>query len=373
VLDAHARPRSSDPALDPAHCDAVATLAALRAAGGPTHQGAGSDRAAAEALATARRLRGAFGLPSRLPPPDRPVDRRALAAVVLAADPRTAHVARRRGRRTAWAAGGPELELGRESAAAGVDGIEAVAVLATHAVGAGFRKMRLLATCAMPLPLGWLRESEIGEERLGRPRLDGDRIVASVERVWAGRVLDAEDRVPQGELARQALVELVLAGRLFADSLETARRRLKAARLARGLAGQRQARTDGWDERIGELFAGCGFADAVPEVETWLRRRVAELGVASGDDLALLRGDDLEPPELPRDVASVLESEFPLRLELPDATYELEYEPARRQVTLVKTAGSRKEPPPLAFLPRLGGYRVRVRHGQMLRTVRQGR
>lgn len=369
VMDAHAVPKASEPALDPAHCDAVTTLATVRAAA----RGGAGGRALAEALSTARRLRRAFDLPVELPEPERRVERRALARVVLAADPRTVHVARRRGRRTAWAAGGPELVLARESAAAGVEGIEAVAVLATHAVGSGFRKMTLLATCALPLPLRWLEQEGFGEERLGAPKVRSGRIVARVERVWAGRVLGEEERTPRGELAREALVELFLEGRVFAEARRTAEERLNAARLALGLARNREARTAGWEARISEPYADRGFADAVPELEAWSRRRVDELGVESGDDLALLSGDDLLPPALPYDVDHVLAGEFPLTLELPDATYALQYEPARRRVTLVKTSGSRSEPPPLAFLPRLGGFQVRVRHGQMLRTVRQGR
>jgi ATP-dependent helicase HrpB len=326
------------------------------------------------------RLRAAFDLPAKptdLPPPERPVDRRTLASVILAADSRTAHVARRRGRRTAWAAGGPELSLARESAARPAEEkgeIEALAVLGTHAVGAGFRKMRLLATCVMPLPLSWLVDEGIGEERLGKPTVEGDRIVARVERVWAGRVLDTREEVPRGEIARKALAELFLAGRVFPGARNRAAERLEAARLALGLAVRgTEPRAAGWEETIRERFGGSSEDGSVPDLEAWTRRRVAELGVESGDDQALLSPEDLLPPELPRAVRQVLDRDYPRRLELPDATYEMEYEPSRRTVTLVKTSGGRKEPPPLSFLPRFGGFRVRVRHGQMLRTVKDRR
>jgi ATP-dependent helicase HrpB len=388
ILDLHANPRAADPAEDPGHCDAVATLAALRAAA-RGRSGSGRSSGEGEALATALRLRAAFGLPARaadLPAPERPVDRRALASVVLAADPRTVHVARRRKRHTAWAAGGPELTLARESAARPAEeagGLEALAVLGTHAVGAGFRKMRLLATCVMPLPLSWLVAEGIGEERLGAPRVEGDRIVARVERVWAGRVLDTRDEVPRGAIAREALAGLFLAGRVFPGARERAAERLEAARLARALAHlvqargadpKLEARTDGWHGMIEDLFGDPSEdGPAVPDLETWTRRRIAELGVEHGADLALLSPEDLLPPELPHAVRQVLDRDYPRRLELPDATYAMEYEPERRTVTLVKTSGGRKEPPPLAFLPRFGGFRVRVRHGQMLRTIRDRR
>ncbi len=383
ILDRHANPRAADPAEDPGHCDAVATLVTLRAAARDGK--AGSARSAmAEALGTARRLRAAFDLPagrSDLPDPERPVNRRALASVVLAADPRTAHVARRRGRHTAWAAGGPELSLAKESAAHPLEergAIEALAVLGTHAVGAGFRKMRLLATCAMPLPLSWLVEDGVGEERLGRPQLEDGRVVARLERVWAGRVLDTRQETPEGEMARAALVELFLAGRVFPDARDEAAARLEGARLALALAVRgTEPRARGWDETLRELFADASedgpIPDPIPDLNAWTRRRVTELGFERGDDLALLSPEDLLPPELPRAVRQVLDRDYPRRLELPDATYEMDYEPARRSVTLVKTSGTRKDPPPLSFLPKLGGFRVRVRHGQMLRTIRDRR
>ncbi|MFP3940927.1 MAG: helicase-related protein [Thermoanaerobaculia bacterium] len=383
VLDAHADPRAPEPAADPAHCDAVATLVAFRAAARGKPAGP-----AAEALNTARRLREAFGLPAGrgdLPAPERPVDRRALAAVLLAADPRLVHVARRRGGRrgksggkVAWAAGGPELTLARESAAtAADDGIDAAAVLATHAVGSGFRKMQLLATCAVPLPMGWLVEEGFGEERLGEPALDGGRIVARVERVWAGRVLGAREEVPRGARAREALAELFLGGRVFSGARERAAERLEAARLAWSLgtrSGDR--RTEGWTEVLSELFGAEEGAPDPPELfelAAWARWRIGRLGFESGEDLALLSGEDLLPPELPPEIQAVLDRDYPRRLELPDATYEMEYDPARRTVTLVKTSGGRKAPPSLRFLPRFAGFRVRVRHGQMLRTVREPR
>lgn len=384
LLDAHAEPRSADPAADPGHCDAVATLVALRAES-PRNALGGS--ALAEARATAGRLRGAFGLPVALPDPGRPVDRRALASVVIAADPRAIHLRRdrgRRGRHTAWAGGGPELTLARESAAnlaetappAGrtetTRAIEAIAVLSTHAVGAGFRDMRLRATCAMPVPLAWLVASGFGEERLGQSMVDGGRVIARIERVWAGRVLSTRQEVPRGATARAALATLLADGRVFPEARKEAAERLQAARLARSLtrSGARSGarpRTDGWGEEIDVLFG----ADPIPTVEEWLRARVDTLGVESGSDLELLSPEDLLPPELPLPIRQVLDRDYPRRLELPDATYEIEYEPARQTVTLVKTAGGRKEPPPLAFLPRFGGFRVRVRHGQMLRTIRE--
>ena len=378
--------RGGNPAEDPERCDAVALLVAVRGsaqagAGGSVHGG----RGASEALTVSRRLREAFGLPRRLPPADRPIDRRALARIVLAANPRAVHVARRRGRRVSWAAGGPELVLARESAVASgpgaghqpdpTAGIEAIAVLDTHAVGSGFRDMLLLATCAMPLPLAWLREAGLGEDRLGQPKIDKGRkrIVATVRREWAGRLLDEREEVPRGDLARGALVKLFLEGRVFPQALEESRRRLQAAALARGLAEAASlpgmatggVDTTGWDELLEEIHPG-----GVPELEGWVEARVADLGVESGADLALLSAADLTAPELPWQVASALERDYPLRLELPDATYEMDYAVGRREVTLVKVSGTRKGPPSLAFLPRLPGFKVKVRHGEMLRTLR---
>jgi len=349
-----------------AACDAVALIRALR-----QRRGDGPDRrhpyVLREARATRDRLRRLFELSGR-PPAEGTVDRRRLAMTVLAADPRAAHLARRRGRRVAWSNGGTEIGLGRESAVNRLeDEAEAIAVLDTRALGLGGRDTRVIATCAMPIPVDWLLEAGLGRDRLAEPEVEEGRAVARIERVYARRVLEVRREVPEGEMARGAVARLFLAGQVFPETLEAARDRLQAAALAERLV--RRDHFDGdlaaWGEEVRELYGG-----EVPELGEWVRSRVRQLGVASGDDLMLLSAEDLLPPELPYLLRRELDREFPRRLTLPGAEYEIEYDVAERQVTLHQLTGRRVEIPSPTFLPSFPGFRIRLEHKGALHRVR---
>lgn len=370
--------RPDEPPVSPEEaCDAVAILRGLRG-GGTSSSGSGSTgrRLDAGTLAEARsvreRLERAFDLGPR-PPATASVDRERLALTVLAADPRRAHVARRRGRgrkqRVAWSHGGTEIELARESGVHRTEGVEAIVVLDTLALGLGGGDTRVLATCAMPVPTSWLVTAGLGRHRLGEVVVEKragrpHRVVARMERVYARRVLDVTEEVPQGAAAREAVARLFQEGRIFPEAWKRTRSRLEAAALARDLARQ--------GGRTGQVFREVEslFPDGVPNPERWVRDRLQSLGFESGDDLALLTPQDLTAAELPGPLQAELDRRFPLRIELPDATYRVRYELARKRVTLEKVAGGRTDPPPLAWLPGFQGFAVRVRHGDMLRTLR---
>lgn len=379
------KPRRDQPPVSPEEaCDAVAILKALRP-GEPEHPPPPWHRLDPGTLAEARqvreRLEQAFE-PGPSPQARAPVDRQRLALAVLGADPRRAHVARRRGRRTGWSNGGTEIELARESGVQRTEGTEALVVLDTMALGLGGTDTRVLATCAMPVPPGWLVEAGLGQLRLGRVQVEKrhgrpHRVVAEVERVFARRVLEVTEEVPTGERAREALAGLFAEGRVFPEVRERSRERLEAATLALELAraapGSSTAATRMDWSQAEEPWPEERWPDGVPELEAWALQRLEDLGFESGGDLALLEPEDLLAPDLPAHLRAELDRSFPRTLELPDATYRLRYDLRRRQVTLEKTEGGRKEPPPLSWLPRLSGFRIRVRHGDMLRTLRDER
>ena len=345
-------------------CDATAMIRALRARRQRRWARVVNRFVLKEARQVSARLRGAFGLPAREPDEDEPVDRQRLAATVLAADPRAAHVARVRRGRVAWSNGGTELELARES---GVDALKtpAIAVLASRALGSDSssrrRRSQVLATCAMPLELSWLVEAGLGHERLTGAALEAGAVVATVERVYARRVLAVRERVPTGSLAREALRDLFLRGELesLADSLAPALERLEAIGLLRRLreAGRDDELLRWHEDELDELDEAV--RTIVPE--HWVLERLEALGVESGDDLKLLVAADLLPPALPDRVAEWLDRHFPRHLALGDARYDIVYDLAASEVTLVKVAGQRKEPPPLAYLPAFPGFRVVMR------------
>jgi ATP-dependent helicase HrpB len=91
-----------------------------------------------------------------------------------------------------------------------------------------------------------------------------------------------------------------------------------------------------------------------------LRARIATLGVESGDDLALLSAQDFLAPELPYEARSIIEGDYPLTVSAGDASYRAEYDLERNQVTLRSLKGSRRDPPPLGYLPKFPGLRICV-------------
>jgi len=327
-----------------AGCDATAAIRAVRAQRPADH---GLDGWVVQEARSARaRLRRAEGL-AVTPPvssPELPIAREALVQAALAADPRLAHVARVRGRDVCFANGGTELELSRESAAQNVREIEAILALDTRALGVG-RNAKLLVTCAMVVPIAALARAGLGSERLSAVRVEGRRIVTTLERVYANRVLATREAVPEGELARSALLELLLRGSVFRNALAITRQRLVQTAIAAWLAARAQP----------------GAAQPPPAtLEAWLLARIVSLGVQSGDDLALLSESDFLAPELPYESRGSIESDYPLSVSAGDASYRAEYDLARSQVTLHPLKGSRRDVPAPGYLPRFPGLRILV-------------
>ncbi len=347
-------------------CDARAIILALRTGEAGRH--GLNPFTLKEARAISIRLRKAWGLPER-PDPKASINSRRLAFIALAADPRCAHVARRRGRRTAWSNGGTEIELGRESAVAAAEKVEAIAVLQSRAVGLGRRDTRIIATCAIPLQPAWLIEAGLGRDRLGGVSVKGGRVIARVERVYARRVLDVREETPEGALAREALRDLFVRGSIFSAILEQTRDRLEAAALygrlrADGLTGE----DEDWDGSFEETQPPDG---PVPTLEEWVLDRLESLGVESGDDLAMLAPEDLLAPDLPDRARSRIDKEYPRVLSVGDAVYRISYDLCKKEVTLHKTKGQRKELPPLAYLPLFTGFRILVKDRAVVRVLRE--
>jgi ATP-dependent RNA helicase HrpB len=339
-----------------AGCDASAAIRAVRAER-PSEHGAVAF-VIQEARATRTRLRRAEGLPDTPPRAfaATTIARDALVRAALAADPRLAHVARVRGRTTFFSNGGTELELARESAVNVVRDLEAILALDTRAFGAG-RDARLLVTCAMVVASAELVRAGLGTERVAAVRVQGKRIGATLERVYAGRVLATREATPEGELATAALVELLGRGSVFREAVALTRERLTYAAIARWLGERSQP-------------AAGRSAEPAPTLEHWLHARVVELGVQSGEDLAMLSAADFLAPELPYESRDSIESDYPLRVSVGDATYRADYELSQNQVTLHRLKGSRSEAPTLAYLPKFPGLRIVVEGPRGLTVVR---
>jgi ATP-dependent helicase HrpB len=349
-VEALASELAKDEDLRAAGCDATALIRAVRAARPDEHGlSAAAVRDARQARARLRRLEG---LPEGSAT-TRPIARDALVRAAIAADPRAVHVARGRGR---CANGGTELELARGSAVQRAANVEAIVVLDTRALGGG-REQRVLVTAAMPVSLALAAQAGLGSERLGAVALEGKRVVATVERVLAGRVIATREEVPRGALARSALVTLLTRGSLFRGAIATTRERLERSALA---------------ARLATLGHPAGVPSEGPhELEAWLLARLEALGVESGDDLALLSERDVLAPELPYEARALLDRELPATVSVGDASYRAEYDLSKREVVLHMVKGSRRDPPPLAYLPAFPGLRVCVAGPRGMTVLRE--
>ena len=340
--------------LRAAGCDASAAILALRS-DEPERHGA-SRFVVSEARAARARLRRVLGLDAREPAPAA-VRREPLLRAALAADPRLAHVPRSRGRDAYFSNGTAEVALARESAVSRLKDVEALLALETRAFGSG-RDARILVTCAMPLSIAHLAHAGLGEDRVGAVRVAGSRVLATLERVYANRVIAERETTPTGELARTAFATLLARGSLFRDAVSTTRARLARKSLAAALARRGHA-------------AGVASAEPIPSLEDWLAKRIETLGVTSGEDLALLSASDFCEPDLPYEIRSMLDADFPTSVSVGDATYRVDYELEKAQVLLTMIKGSRNEPPPLQYLPRFQGLRISVAGPRGVRVVRE--
>jgi len=326
------RPSDPDDDLREPGCDALALIRAVR------HGEPGRHKLDAHALRDART--GASRLRRLLDVADRPlrdVDRPRLVRTVLDAWPGCAHVARRRRREVAWSAGSTEQRLGRDTAV-DADKVDFILALDERTLGHGRTQDRII-TAAMPVDKQVLIEAGLGDARVGQAQLDGDRIISRTELTLAGTVLTTREEVPHGELARQALARLFLEGAWQPDALLEARDRLDRLALHARLEGQ----------------------EPPPQLDAFVRQRIHELGVETGEDLALLSGSDLLPDALPDYVREQLDKDWPRHLDLGDARYHLLWRPRRRTLVLEKIGGRRRDPPPLRHLPGPSSWRVILR------------
>lgn len=299
----------------------------------------------------------------------RPIDRTRLLRTLLRADPQSAHVSRRRKAGLVFSNGGTEMALGRDSLLSQQlspenpkGQIDALLVLETHGVSSG-REHRLLITAAAPIPLSWLAEMQLGSVAVKQAQLPKSgphrgQIIVELERTFAGRVLETKEEHPTGSYARAAIAQLFLRGSLHRKAAEVARSRLARRALALELG-----RAPGFSH-----LQGCTTA---PSLEAWILQHLEELGVESGEDLALLSADDFIPEDVPAELAPQLDERFPLRIDLGDTLYSVEYDLTKRQVMLSTVRGGRKTPPPANYLPRFEGFRVFVEAGGTFHPVRR--
>ncbi|MBK6530084.1 MAG: hypothetical protein IPF99_10905 [Deltaproteobacteria bacterium] len=268
-----------DDELRRGECDATALIRAVRE--GREREDGLSYMALGEARRIRARLRRAHGLGSA--PTVAPIDREALVRTAIAADPRSVHVARVRGRSVAFSNGGHGAGARPgEPRAAGEGPRRHRGVRVARPRGgpgrSGAGDLREPGSAGRggpggPRP-GPARSGAAGARRHRRPRRAGLRQPG--DRDEGGDAL--------GELAREAIATLFLRGSLFKQALPVTRDRLALSRLS---------------VKLGHAAELAPSTRSGPTIEAWVAARLVELGVEGGDDLALLSSDDLLAPEVP--------------------------------------------------------------------------
>ncbi len=330
-------------AWQPVPCDGLTLVTLLRKT--PPEALAVDPALLAEARQLSGQIRAALGLPELAASSHLPY--RPWQEAILAAMPELAFVRRAR-RREALGNGVAEVQPGRESRFD--ETAEAALVLDQHSLpGRGVKQTLNLATCMMPVSLAQLVAAGVGEEQQGDVRQDDNGMVVTLERIYAGRVIDRRETLPRGPAARQALARQILAGERLAPAGETL------------LA----------DTRAWALWLALGEGEGEPvDAHRWLLAQLEALGVESEEDLALLEPEDLRFEGIPEWQRAEFDARFPHFLVLAELKLHVEYQPRARRVTVVYAEGSRKGDPKRWELPAWAGWRVQYRRASRVIDVR---
>ncbi len=314
-------------------CDASLRVAGLRlgALTGARVSEAGRD----EARRLAARLRDAMALPLMPSTFQAETMQRALEAAA-AALPEAVFV-RRHKRRHAMGNGRTEVVIGDASRLRGSD--EAALVFDDHSVpGKGTRDTVTIATCLARLSMAALVASGVASPRLSQPAWDGARLTAQRVYDYAGRTIGEPETIePDGSALRWAAAACILDDALCAPA---------GTRLRDDL--------DAWSLYV----ALNGLDEAVPEALDWLTGRLAELGVETSEDLALIEPTDLRFPGIPEWERERFDRTYPRWVSLTDLEMAVHYDVRRRTVTVEKRAGRRRRDPQRWELPAWSGWRV---------------
>lgn len=333
-------------------CDATLLVAALR---GHDLVGVQTDnRSSKEARRIAGQLRQLLGLPRDIQSQvdeEQPHDLSAIAeaafSAALSAFADLAYV-RRTKRRQAMGNGQDEVTIDGRSLLP--TDCEAALVFDAHSLpGKGTRQTVTIATCLAPLSMQAIATSGIGQTVLEEPRWDGERLTVTRQQHYAGRVVDSTAIEPQGEQARQAAADLILADSLLPPAGERLRDDLEA-----------------W-----ALYVALGHSTGeVPTAHEWLLDRLEQLGVEQGDDLLLLEAEDLRFDGIPWWEREDFDRRYPRSVNLPDLRLRIHYNVRRNEVVAEKVEGIRRKDPQRWELPAWRGWKVKFQRASRIVEVK---
>ena len=251
---------------------------------------------------------------------------------IIKADPELVYV-RRVKRRWTMGNGGEEVEIGAGTRFP--DKRDAALVLDRHSIPGqrGTTKTLTIATCLAPVSFSEMSRADLGKVYWKSPVWDGSAVNVTKERWYAGRVIDSWSEEPTGKELSKSVAELVLEGKLW----------------------------PGWGEKLQDdvaawnLYLKLGYSTGQKiEAETWLAKRLENIGLESSEDLFLLEAKDLEFDGIPEAEREDFEARFPRNITLPNLGLEVEYEPMKKKITLVRRSGIRRSPPKRWELPAWG-------------------
>ncbi len=234
----------------------------------------------------------------------------------------------------------------------------------------GNRGIGVRGTGRMLLPCSYaqLLSAGIYEEKIDRIKAGTSHgspyVRGIVERSHAGVVLERDEESLRGDALCEAAAQAILEGRILKPAGKEVLDDLHVWKVMAGWPKRHPDRTWEGDE-------------SPPDAESYLKQRLADLGVERDEDLMLIEPSDLRPPVAERlgtyryEVESMAD-DFPRIWEHHGRRYQCQVKPTSRKVVLEpmdkKTA--RSDDPKARFLPRFRGFNVAYRNASRVVPIR---
>lgn len=190
-----------------------------------------------------------------------------------------------------------------------------------------------LATCLAPISFQEISRADLGDVSWDSPFWDGSLVKVRYQRTYAGRVIESWDSEPVGEELCSAVAELILNGQLWS-----------------GWGDRIQRDVQAWN-----LYLRLGFSSGREEgARSWLSKRLRDLGLEESGDIFLLEPKDLEFEGIPQCEREDFDRKYPISISLANLELQVEYQPLKRTITLLRVSGIRRFPPQRWELPPWG-------------------
>lgn len=244
---------------------------------------------------------------------------------------------------------------------------EAGLVLDVFWIGGEGTGVHGIGSMLLPATKAQLAEAGLGETVPTSLRIEkggmAPRVVATVEREFAGTTLRGEERELEGRPLCEAVAQAICEGRLFKGVAAVVREDLHLLEVL-----------GDWPERE-RYWSGV---DDVPELEEYLERRLWELGLRASEDLALIENEDLRPDlsealGLPDFEIEKWREKFPHTWEHMGAEYVCKVQPSVEKVILepINKKAKKGDDPVARHLPRFEGFSVYYRNASRVVPVRE--